>query len=106
MANILIAFVLSWILFLSVFYLLFSLLGLPGLYFLGILIYLPVKFVLFIAEFFSYGPRIDVTDPYRTMIALIVLGYFIVDIFVMEARRLTSKGQKEILHQRGYPRKE
>lgn len=95
MANIIIAFVLSWILFFSVFYLLFSLIGLPGLYFLGILVYLPVKFVLFVADFFSYGPRIDVTDPYRTMIALVILGYFIVDVFAREVSRLTSKSQKE-----------
>ncbi len=52
-ANIAIAFIVGWILFMSVWYMLLSFLGEAFLYVFGFLIYVPVHYIIEVSRFFS-----------------------------------------------------
>lgn len=94
LTNILISFVIGWITLLSVFYIPLSFIGGYFLYMYWFLLYIPVKYILLIAGFFSLSETIKVSGIYQYLIPIILLGYIIVEVFFQENTNL-------ILNQKG-----
>jgi competence protein ComEC len=96
-ANILIAWVLGWILMTGVFYLIFGIIGWYFLYLFGFLVYFPVKYVLLVSQFFALSGTLSIPENWQIPLSLGVLWFFLVDIFVHEAERL-NQSQKASKH--------
>lgn len=80
-ANILIAGLLGWILFASVFFVLIQYISTTLGYFLGLLIYLPTRFIVDVGSFFSGWIIIHISTSLQTPLALFLLGMYSVFLF-------------------------
>lgn len=76
--NILISIVLWWILFGSVFYVLFSLLSSHLAYYFGFLLYIPARYIIELSALFDDFWTITLSENTSKMIALILLGSYTV----------------------------
>lgn len=79
-ANILIASVVGWILFFSVWYMLLWFLWTSFLYIFGYLIYIPVVYIMYIAEFFGAWGSAEPIGTIKNIIILVFVAFFIFEI--------------------------
>lgn len=89
-ANIAIALVVWWILLFSVLYIFLSVLGTGFLYLFGIFIYIPVQYLIYIAQYFG---KYWLWEPDRSTQTIIIFCFFIAfyfEIFRMPAMILQS----------------
>ena len=87
-SNILISGVLGWILFASVLYLLFAIIGWWILYIWGWTIYLPTAYIMWVGEFFGNGYTYPIDAMWGEPLALFLIGIMIVVVFYLEKRTL------------------
>ena len=87
-SNILISGVLGWILFASVLYLLFALIGGWILYLWGWTIYLPTAYIMWVGEYFGNGYTYPIDAMWGEPLALFLIGIMIVVVFYLEKRTL------------------
>jgi competence protein ComEC len=87
-SNILISGVLGWILFASVFYLLFALIGGWVLYIWGWTIYLPTAYIMWVGRFFGNGYIYMLDEKWAEPLALWLIGIMISVILYIERKNL------------------
>lgn len=87
-SNILISGVLGWILFSSVVYLLFALIGGWLLYIWGWMIYLPTAYIMWVGGFFGNGYTYMLDEKWAEPLALFLIGIMISVILYMEKKNL------------------
>ena len=87
-SNILISGFLGWILFASVLYLLFALIGGWILYLWGWTIYLPTAYIMWVGRFFGNGYTYTIDEKWAEPIALFIIGLMIVTVLYMEKKSL------------------
>lgn len=82
LVNILIAPVLWWILCMSVIYLLLAYMGWYILYGVGLLIYIPTKYILILGNFFALGGTWTIEDPWKSIIIYTCLSWIVFDVIL------------------------
>lgn len=87
-SNILISGFLGWILFATVLYLVFAMIGWWILYIWGWLIYIPTAYILWIGRYFWDGSIFIIDSEIAKSLALLILGLMISWIFYTEKMRL------------------
>ena len=87
-SNILISGVLGWILFASVLYLLFALIGGWILYLWGWTIYLPTAYIMWVGEFFGNGYTYTLDGKWAEPLAIFLIGIMISVVLYMEKKSL------------------
>jgi ComEC/Rec2-related protein len=75
-ANVIIAGVLSWILFTSIVYMGIGFLSSSLLTHLGLLVYLPTRFVIEVSRFFSSGLVLEIASEFTTTLAVLLGGMY------------------------------
>jgi competence protein ComEC len=102
--NILISFVLGWILFTAVLYVpIISISEWIG-YHYGYILYIPTKYIIILSEYFAQFPKILFTETWATSVALILIGIYSVlllwsDLLREESGTHESISQKDLSHQ-------
>ena len=87
-SNILISGVLGWILFASVLYLLFALIGGWILYFWGWTIYLPTAYIMWVGRIFGNGYIYTLDAKWAEPLAIFLIGIMISVVLYMEKKSL------------------
>lgn len=87
-SNILISGVLGWILFSSVLYLLFAMIGGWILYIWWWAVYLPTTYIMWVGEFFWNGYIYTIEPKLTTPISLFLIGLMICLIFFIEKNKI------------------
>lgn len=87
-SNILISGVLGWILFSSVFYLIFALMGGWILYIWGWTIYLPTAYIMWVGAVFGGNSSYTIPESWIEPVTYICIGLLISGIFLLERRKL------------------
>ncbi len=87
-SNILISGFLGWVLFASVFYLLFALVGWWILYIWGWTIYLPTAYIMWVGQIFGNNSTYTIGDTWGEPIALFMIGIMIVVVIYMEEMKI------------------
>jgi ComEC/Rec2-related protein len=76
LSNIIIAWLLGWILFSSIFFVILSSFSLILGYFMGILVYIPTRFVIGVTQFFQDGIIFRVPSDLAIIMTLFLLGIY------------------------------
>ncbi len=87
-SNILISGVLGWILFSSVFYLLFALIGGWTLYIWGWTIYLPTAYIMWVGRVFGTNSTYSIDEKWAEPLAMFLIGIMISVVLYMEKKHL------------------
>ncbi len=89
LVNILIAPVLGWVLLWGTLYMTFAFLGETFLYFFGYLLYFPVKYIIFLGEFFALGWGVSLSEFWKTTLIFVGLAFLLSE--VVAKKNLKSK---------------
>lgn len=87
-SNILISGVLGWILFSSILYLLFALIGWWILYIWWWTIYIPTAYIMWVGSFFGNNYTYSLDEKWTEPISLFCIGIMISIVFIMEKSKL------------------
>ncbi len=92
-ANILIVWVLGWIMLTGVIYLILGVVGWYILYLFGFLVYIPAQYILLVSHFFALGWTIVIPDSWQTPLCIWILWYLLVEVFTFEEERIITLSQ-------------
>jgi hypothetical protein len=98
-ANIAIAWIVGWILFMSVWYILLSFLWAGFLYVFGVFVYFPVEYIISVSRYFGGWWVLDIPENTWALIILIFLAFFVSEVMRLDRLPDLSRRMHDHSHQ-------